>query len=362
MKEQREKSTEASHKEDRSQVIVLIPAHNEEAAIARCVEHVLSQSRTPDRVVVIAHNCSDGTAGRARETGAEVVVVEGGNCKADALNEAFERLDGTLEGDDVLMVVDADSYISSGFIATGEAWMEKGYSAVGGVFRGRDDIRGGPMSRYVAFCEQQEYLRYERDVARKHGKALTLTGTAMMIRVSAARDVRDSRPYRKLYTRSSLVEDLEISVRLVNLGHRVVAPVACSLTTETMGGWRRLWKQRVRWKEGAVRTVLEYGLVPGTRTLGLMLAWGAVGMAAVATYLATLLWGIGTGHFTLYPIWIAATAVFALEHAITVFRRGGVGRALIGATLLFEMPYEFFLLAAHAYSYYKALFRNSTEW
>ncbi len=343
-------------------IVVLIPAHDEEQAIARCVEHVLAQSRVPERVVVIAHNCSDGTAEQAREAGAEVMEVEGGSCKADALNEAFERLDDALAPEDVLMVVDADSYLSSGFVANGAAWLEKGYSAVGGVFRGRDDVRGGLVSRYVAFCEQQEYLRYERDVARKGGKALTLTGTAMMIRVAAAREVRDSRPYRRLYTRSSLVEDLEISVRLVNLGHRVVAPVACSLTTETMSGFRKLWKQRVRWKEGAVRTVMQYGPVRGTRTLTLMLAWGALGMLAVAAYFATLIWGIGTGHFRLYPIWIAASAIFALEHAVTVYRRGGPVRALVGATLLFEMPYELFLLAAHAYSYYRAVFRPSTDW
>src|SRR5205085_5154358 len=45
---------------------VLLPAHNEEAAIARTVRGILPQLRSQDRLVVVADNCNDGTAGAAR--------------------------------------------------------------------------------------------------------------------------------------------------------------------------------------------------------------------------------------------------------------------------------------------------------
>src|SRR5271170_4633547 len=56
---------------------VVIPAHNEELLIARCVASLrASAADTRTRVVVIAHNCSDQTAERARLEGAEVVVYD----------------------------------------------------------------------------------------------------------------------------------------------------------------------------------------------------------------------------------------------------------------------------------------------
>src|SRR5215210_2811674 len=50
----------------RAKVLVIVPAHNEEDAIGACVESLLRQSRRPDRIVVVADNCSDRTAEVAR--------------------------------------------------------------------------------------------------------------------------------------------------------------------------------------------------------------------------------------------------------------------------------------------------------
>ena len=54
---------------------IIIPAHNEEAGIARTVTN-LSRLDWPEelrRIVVVADNCSDATAERAREAGATVL-------------------------------------------------------------------------------------------------------------------------------------------------------------------------------------------------------------------------------------------------------------------------------------------------
>ena len=52
---------------------VLIPAHDEELILARALESLQEQTRTPDRVIVIADNCTDGTTEVARDHGVEVV-------------------------------------------------------------------------------------------------------------------------------------------------------------------------------------------------------------------------------------------------------------------------------------------------
>src|SRR3712207_9180111 len=48
-----------------------ISAHNEEDCVGEALRSVWSQSRKPDRVVVVADNCTDGTAGLARERSEE---------------------------------------------------------------------------------------------------------------------------------------------------------------------------------------------------------------------------------------------------------------------------------------------------
>jgi hypothetical protein len=45
----------------RVRVTVLIPAHDEEAVLGLTLESLAAQSRSPDRVVVVADNCTDRT-------------------------------------------------------------------------------------------------------------------------------------------------------------------------------------------------------------------------------------------------------------------------------------------------------------
>jgi cellulose synthase/poly-beta-1,6-N-acetylglucosamine synthase-like glycosyltransferase len=47
---------------------VLIPAHNEEDLLAQTLTSLLAQSRRPDRVIVVADNCTDSTVAIASNT------------------------------------------------------------------------------------------------------------------------------------------------------------------------------------------------------------------------------------------------------------------------------------------------------
>lgn len=50
-------------------VTVLIPAHNEQATISRCVQAVQASTYPVERIIVAADSCTDRTAELAATTG-----------------------------------------------------------------------------------------------------------------------------------------------------------------------------------------------------------------------------------------------------------------------------------------------------
>ena len=74
-------------------LVVLIAAHNEEHCIASTLRSLTRQHRPPDRIVVAADNCTDGTVDLARSVpGVTVFETEGNTAKKPgALNQAWRR-------------------------------------------------------------------------------------------------------------------------------------------------------------------------------------------------------------------------------------------------------------------------------
>src|SRR2546430_6026638 len=103
---------------------IVVPAHNEEAGIAATVANLLSVDYPRDAfsVVVVADNCTDGTAARAEAAGARVLVRHDDERrgKGYALLHAFDLLCQPRSRDgadvsaevDAVVVVDADTVVS----------------------------------------------------------------------------------------------------------------------------------------------------------------------------------------------------------------------------------------------------------
>src|SRR5580658_21771 len=54
---------------------ILVPAHNEEALIGRCIRSLRASAGSGEDVLVIAHNCTDATAAVAEAAGARVLEL-----------------------------------------------------------------------------------------------------------------------------------------------------------------------------------------------------------------------------------------------------------------------------------------------
>lgn len=345
-------------------VIALIPAHNEEKQIADAIRSLHEQEAPPNMIVVCADNCTDGTARVAEAAGASVFVTVGNeHKKAGALNQALDRLLPALRDEDSILVMDADSILVSTFLSEAQKHLRDGVGGVGGVFTGRSG--GG----FVGMLQRNEYARYARDVARLKGKVLVLTGTATLFSAQTLRHVVWARAegvlpgrFPQVYDTNVLTEDNELTLALLHLGYKVVSPRGCRLTTEVMESWRDLYRQRLRWKRGALENLRDYGLTRVTARY-----WGRqiltlFGIVVTLAYLLSLTWSLAVdGAVHIHPIWLAVTCVFVAERFVTVRARGPLQMA-IAATVVVEMSFDIFLQGVHAKAIWDALMRNERKW
>lgn len=347
---------------------VLIPSHNEggeHPQLLETLESLHAQTIQPDRIIVIADNCTDNTVELALTAGAEVFeTVDNTDKKAGALNQWLDRYLAAMPDSDLLMVMDADSTLAPDFLKNASKYHDAGYCAVGGVFLGKDG--GG----FVGMLQRNEYARYARDVARKHGKTLVLTGTATVFGVKCLKDVVDGRTKGYLpttgkvshvYDTRALTEDNELTFALLHLGCKIIAPEECRLKTEVMETWSDLWKQRYRWKRGAIENNMVYGLTRHTAKYWFLQIWGGIGILATAIYLVTVMYSLATGNLHLHKIWMAATVIFMVERVITVRKRGWK-HSFLASILIVEMPYDIWLQACQAWGLTTSVLKTRKSW
>lgn len=353
---------------------VLIPAHkagwmegSETPQIVETIESLNAQTRPPERIIVLANNggLNDGTIEISRDAGAEVVQVPPNpDKKAGALNHWLHANLAGLDDEDLVLVMDADSALNPDFIARALDYITQGYHAVGGIFQGK--AGGG----FVGALQRNEYARYARDVARKKGRTLVLTGTATIFTAKCLKDVVANRSdgglpstgsVSHVYDTKALTEDNELTYALLHLGYEIIAPPECGLKTEIMDTWLSLAKQRYRWKRGAVENNRHYGFTRFTAKYWWLQWWGVLGINATVLYLVTLTIGAVSGTLSFHPVWLAVTAVYILERVITVKARGWK-HSLLAALIVVEMPYDLFLQAVQVKALLGATFRTKTAW
>lgn len=171
-------------------ITVLLPAHNEEASLPGTLDSLFSQSHPPERVIVVADNCTDGTERIAAERGVEVMPnVGNSDKKAGALNQVLSRILPFQGDNDLVMIMDADTQLDDGFLeaAASRFANDRALMAVGGLFHGE------PGHGLIGQFQRNEYIRYSRELKRRRGRVFVLTGTASLFRPVALREVAANR-------------------------------------------------------------------------------------------------------------------------------------------------------------------------
>lgn len=325
---------------------VLVPAHNEEMAIGETLASLFRQSRRPDRVIVVADNCTDRTAELARAAGVEVFETVGNtHKKAGALNQALLHVLPHQGENDLVMVMDADTSLDAGFLESVVRRMtdDRGLMAIGGLFYGEEG------KGLIGQFQRNEYARYGRDLQRRRGRVFVLTGTATAFRPRALRTIADERGKMlpgvpgDVYDTLVLTEDNEITLAIKTLGGLVISPADCTVVTEVMPTWRALWAQRLRWQRGALENLGEYGMRPATFRYWAQQLGIGYGVIALGSYLLLMfLMMTSFDQWVWFPFWLGTGLVFTVERIVTVWS-GGWRARLLAATLFPELCYALFL-------------------
>lgn len=228
------------------QTVVLVPAHDEEACLPAALRSIEPELAEGDRVLVVAHNCTDRTAMVARALGATVVEVhdDGTGGKPAALAAGLRALDA--DPPEVVVIVDADCRVGKGAIrALAMAAAESG-GPVQGDYRfsspGGDDF--GSLSSLAILV---------KNVVRPLG--LTRLGLSCLL--NGAGSAYPFEPLRNApQGEGSIAEDYQLAIDLALRGHptRFVpeARVDSVLPEQRASALR----QRRRWEHGHLALVL----------------------------------------------------------------------------------------------------------
>jgi 1,2-diacylglycerol 3-beta-glucosyltransferase len=226
-------------------IAVLVPAHDEGSVIQSSVRS-LQTLCTPSGVTVhvVADNCSDGTAELARRAGACVHVrtdpVRTG--KGAALNWLVAEVSREDPTADTLVLVDADTRVSPGFLSAIRDALAEGADVVQ-VLNLADTSLGDAIAwmREIIF----RLVCHVRPLAYAAlGSSAGMHGNGVAIRAHIAREWG--------WDELSVVEDVDLHLRLAAAGVRVtLAPdgaVRSLMPNELHGAYH----QTVRWERGKV--------------------------------------------------------------------------------------------------------------
>ena len=229
---------------------IVVPAHNEAGAIARCVSSI-SACLVPDavepQIVVVADNCTDATADFAKASGARVLVRSDPERRAKgfALQFAFAIL--LDEGFDAVLVVDADSVVDSNFLQESVRLFRAGADGVQARYLVLNSD-SSPRTRLmnVAFMAFNVLRARARERLRL---SVGISGNGFGL----SRATLESVPYQT----HSLVEDLDYHLRLVEAGRAIVFADRTRVRAEMPTDGRAASTQRARWEGGRLRTAVQ---------------------------------------------------------------------------------------------------------
>jgi len=302
----------------RPSIAVIIPAHNEHLLIESTVTSVLSQLNQGDRVIVVADNCTDNTASKARTAGAEVLERFNQQERGKGYALDFGVRACAENPPEVVIIIDADCLVGAKSLYKLSATCLATGRPVQSLYLMKSPKGAGLKTRIA------EFAWLVKDLVRPSGYAILglpcqLMGTGMAF---LWKDISTAN-----LASGHIVEDLQLGIDFCRTGKPPLFLPEALVTSEFPISTEGLSQQRTRWEHGHLGVILseapslfaEAVLKRNLNLLALSLDL-IVPPLALLTLLIVAIFALSSLLYfisgLIFPLWLASTSLLLLGIAV----------------------------------------------
>lgn len=250
----------------RSTVGCVIPAYNEEDAIASVLDSLLAQTLLPDSIHVIVNNTTDATVeiashyaglhtrGEGRDEQMTEVFVhdigENPDKKVGALNYGFTLV----EGADYLLGVDGDTTAHPQAIEflVREIEDDERIGGISAIYSIDDSGLDTLMSKFLIAGQRAQFAAFNMQNLLRGRNMAVLGGQYSIFSMEALRRVVTQTHQRYPWVRDSEIEDSLLSLQIKSAGYLTKISARARANVGGMTTLRSLDAQQVKWNTGAI--------------------------------------------------------------------------------------------------------------
>lgn len=329
------KIKDKSKVEPKKSFALIVAAHNEEAVIQDIV-HSLEKLDYPKDlydIFVIADNCTDKTADKAKDAGALVFERKNKDLrgKGYALEWMFDKIFKMDKKYDSVVVFDADNLVSKDFLKEMNKMLCKGYKVVQGYLDSKNPKDTWITGSYsIAFWTSNRMFQLARNNLKLSNQ---LGGTGFCIDTATLKELG--------WGATCLTEDLEFTCKLVLNGHKVGWAHDAVIYDEKPLTLVQSWAQRKRWMQGFADVSSRYFfklMKKGIKDLDFVaLDCALYSIQPIVIILVGIAMILNTVHyFTIAPELISKAIVMLQS---TSFKIAKVGTILLGVMQFIYTPF-----------------------
>jgi len=235
-------------------VAAIIPAKNEEAAIARCVQSLAKQTYPLQLILVVNDASTDNTERELRQLqkiypNLKYVNNETNQMRAGAVNRGLAAILQGGQDYHFILVGDADTRFYPDVVEEGLKVIIKD-EKIGGICS-ISAADGGHGLLY--HLQKIEYGDFTAERTRTRRKVMILHGLCSLFRLSALLEVGG-------YSNGVLLEDYDLTLKLREHGYKSFFTPRMRASTAVPNTWRGLVRQRIRWCRGGLDVLKLHGI------------------------------------------------------------------------------------------------------
>lgn len=235
----------------------IICARNEERVIVNLIDSILKQDYPSEliSIIVVADNCTDGTAAAARAAGGAAVTVLERNDpdkrgKGYALQYAFQMIESDMAGQGVegYLFFDADNLLRYDYITQMNKAVDSGHKIINSHRAPKNYDNWLSAGSALMFLQQSRMVHRSRSMLNT-GTYIYGTGFYAAASVIAG---QGGWPYH------SITEDIEFSQESVLKGYKIAMCYDAVFYDEQSSNVKDIIAQRTRWVKGNYLCLVRY--------------------------------------------------------------------------------------------------------